>query len=172
MTAPDTTAPPVDGPEPDPFPAEAADTPPAPFEGALTFPIEKKVNLTQLTDEISAAVGRQVSLALSGDASYNSLLDPSPDNPATLSVSPGNVDEAKVQTAIDDHDPDDHYGVPQVEQEFGVVMQKIAEDASAELSPDEVVAAVRGLLLRAAAMSGPAPSGNPRNAGQGGVPLI
>lgn len=134
--------------ETDPFPPEQTEEPPPPFESALTFDITKKINMTQLTDEIGAAVKATVQIALSGDADFNSMIDPSPDNVATLSVTPSNVSKAKVQKAIDDHVATDGYELPEHEREFAAVTQKLVDDPTATLTDDEVQVALRALVLR------------------------
>lgn len=125
------------------------DTPPPPFVSALTFDLTKRINLTQLTDEIDAAVGSTVHLAVSGGPDFNPDIDPSASNVGTLNVSPASVDRAKVQAALDAHHPSDVYAVPQAEQDFAAVQSKVMTDPTATLTADEVAAAVKGLLARA-----------------------
>jgi hypothetical protein len=142
MTAPAPT-------EENPFPPPNSEEPPQPFDSQLTFDVTKKVNLVQLGDEISEALGRTVGVALVGDASFDSLQDPGPSNKATLAVSPGNVSRAKVQKALDAHSPIEDYDIPEAEREFQRVMAGVVENNEAELSAEDMQIAIKGLLVRA-----------------------
>jgi hypothetical protein len=70
--------------------ADAPDnTPPPPFPNAASFPLEKPVNLIQIEDEITTAVGQTAQVALVGD--YDPDQPISPTNSAQLWVAPNTI---------------------------------------------------------------------------------
>lgn len=131
--------------EPDPSP------PPA-FPDQVTVPLTKAVNLTQLTDELDAALGRQVQIAQLGPDNGAPAAE---DNPAELAIAPSDVDTAVVEQVIADHNPDQTYATPAVERDFTAAMQKVVDNDGATLNGDDMQAALRGLLLREAARRAP-----------------
>ncbi len=120
-----------------PYPPENPVGNPDPFDGAVSLPLAKEVNLVQLADEIGSSVGEQVHLAVAG-----------PDDDQLLWVSPGTVDETKVSAVLEAHSPEEHYGVPESEKIFSAVLAKAQGDDETKLSEDELHAAVLGLMRR------------------------
>lgn len=120
-----------------PYPPEAKEGNPDPFEHAVCLPLAKEVHLGQLADEIGASVGEEVHLAVAG-----------PEDDQVLWVSPGSVDEAKVSAVLKAHAPEEHYGVPEEEKLFAKVLAKAISDEKQNLSDEELHAAVLGLMRR------------------------
>lgn len=135
------------------FPPQDAEQPPA-FPDQVTVPLHKRVNLTQLTDELAAALGGPVQIAQLGP-NDRPQDPPAEDNPAELAVSPSDVDTDKVAQTIEAHEPDETYDVPKAEQEFTAVTQKVVDDPEFLFTAEDVHAALRGLLLREAARRAP-----------------
>lgn len=132
----------------DPFPPQTGiiqDAPP-PFEDQVTFALTKVVNLGQLGDEISAALHQQVSFAQLGPDDPAAPI--SETNQAALAISPGSVDQAVVQEAIDAHTPEAGYGMPAYIKAFDDLIYQVANDPDTALSAQDVEMGVRGLLLR------------------------
>lgn len=140
----------------------AVDTAPPAYDSQEVFTITKEVNLVQLADEIDAATGQSVQLALTFPAGGDALSPASDTNPATLSVSPGTVDQAKVQACIDAHSSIPGYDVPITEQNFLAVLQKLIDNPQASLASADMDAAIRGLVLRAVSPTSVTASTNPR----------
>jgi hypothetical protein len=130
------------------------DAPPPAFPDQTTVPLTKVVNLTQLADELRTALDKVVQIAQLGPDG-DPYAPPSEDNPAELAISPADVDAAVVEQVITDHNPDEAYGVPKVEQDFTATMQAVVDDNQVALDEDQIQAAVRGLLLREAARRAP-----------------
>lgn len=130
-----------------PFPPQAAvvQEAPPPFADQATFPLTKQVELIQLTDELSKVLKRQVQVAQLGPERG---WVPSEDNPATLAITPSNVNANKVRQVIEAHQPDLGYGISEEEKAFSALSDRLLNDPTAELSDEDVRVAVRGLLLR------------------------
>lgn len=122
-------------------------TPPSPYASQETFTLVAPIQLAQLTDEISTALGTAVTLAVTGPADGDLTMINS-SNTAVLSVNPGGVDEATVQGAIDAHVPQDGYDVPEAERQFAAILLKVQADPTAVLDDSEMQYALRGLLAR------------------------
>jgi hypothetical protein len=122
------------------FPPPIEDNP-APFASALSVPVDKPVNLGQLTDELSKATGHHVTLALT-----------EADGAASLAVTPGNLNPAAVKKVLADHSPVTDYGVPEEEKVFAALQARVLT-GPVELTDTEIQAAVVGLLRRSAAPS-------------------
>jgi hypothetical protein len=137
------------------LPAPASDTPPPPLDNAITFVINKEINLTQLTDEISKAANTTVQVAVSMSAEGDPTQPYSEGNPGTLYVTPATVDKAKVQAVIDAHVVNSNYSVPQVEQDFAAITELVLTDPTTVLSEDQIQQALRGLIARATAPAVP-----------------
>jgi hypothetical protein len=135
------------------FPPEDNPQPPA-FVDQAVVELHKRVNLTQLADELREALGTAVQVAQLGP-DERPLDPPSEDNPARLALSPSDVDTDRVAEVIEAHEPDEAYDVPKAEQEFTAVLQKVVDDDGSTLDDDETQAALRGLLLREAARRAP-----------------
>jgi hypothetical protein len=133
----------------EPFPPQrdlVQEQPPA-FEGQATFELTKAVELSQLAEELTKVLKRQVQLAQMGP---DSGWVPSPDNPATLAITPGDVNRTKVEKAIADHQPIAGYDVPERERQFSDLVNRLQNDPDSDLSDDDVRVAVRALVLREA----------------------
>lgn len=133
----------------DPFPPLAEtvqSTPVQPFDDQVTFQIVKPFGLAQLIDEITTALKREINVAQLGpDDQFGPV---SETNPVTLAVSPSAVDQTKVQSAIDAHQPVEGYDVPVHEKKFSELRQRVLDEPDAPLSAEDIAVAIRGLLLR------------------------
>lgn len=109
-----------------------------PFGDSKTFQVTKPVNLCQLLDEINAALDFRVQMIMSGPS------EPSEDDPATLYVSPGQVDGRTVQGKIKGHDPDPYYGMSEQEIAELKIVAKIR--AGEVLTPEELTTALQHML--------------------------
>jgi hypothetical protein len=137
------------------FPGPEVTEPPPAYANGATFELVKPVELEQLKAEINKATKRSVEISQSGPPSG---LEPISDtNRALLSITPGNVSRDAVQKVIDDHVPDGVFGVPESEQAYQAVVQKIVDDPEADLSPEEMLSAVRGLVLRSTMVASSTP---------------
>lgn len=123
-----------------------SDTPPPPFPNGASFPLEKPVNLVQITDEIAAAAGQAVQVAITG--TYDTAQPISPTNEAVIWVAPNTISSSIIITAIEDHVPNPTYGISNADLHFQAALQKVLTDPNAVLTSDEIQAAVRGLLIR------------------------
>lgn len=117
---------------------------PAPYQSAVTIPLDKEVNLVQLADEIGAATKRIVHLAISTTPGADGTLT------SMLSVSPGSVAVDRVAAVVAAHQPVPDYGVPAAELAFRAVVARAQEENNPELNADELQTAVLGLLRRVA----------------------
>lgn len=129
-----------------PEPDDSPDTPPPPFSNGADFPLEKPVNLVQLQDEISIAVGQTVQTSIAGN--YDPTQPLSPTNTATLWVAPDTVSSSVVLDTIEDHVLNPAYGLSITDVLFRSALEKVLHNNNAVLTSDEMQAAVRGLLLR------------------------
>lgn len=129
-----------------PLPDDSPGAPPPPFPNGADFLLEKPVNLVQLLDEISTAVGQTVQVAITGN--YDPTHPLSPTNTATLWVAPNTVSSSIVGDVIDNHVANPAYGLSITDVLFRSALEKVLHDNSAVLTNDEMQAAVRGLLLR------------------------
>lgn len=123
-----------------PYPAPEPEGPPAPFQSAVQVPLDRIVNLAQLTDEIAAATKRVVHLAVGTDA----------EGVSTLSVSPGGVNASLVADVVAKHEPQSDYGVSPIEKRFTELLALVTEEDDPVMTPVDIQAAVVGLLRRAA----------------------
>jgi hypothetical protein len=133
----------------EPFPPqtdEVQQQPPA-FEDSATFELTKQVELGQITEELVKALGRQVQVAQLGP--QHSFV-PSEEDPAELAISPSSVDRKVVEKVIEDHMPVIGYDIPQREKDFAALTERLQNEPDAELSPADIEAAVRALVLREA----------------------
>lgn len=119
--------------------------PPDPYEDAVTVNLTKEVNVVQLTDEISAAVGQTVQLAIVRD---DFTMPISVSNPAVVWIKPDTVNLTTVNNAITAHVANPNYGVPGTVTAFNAVTQKVIDDYSQTLTAPEIQTAIKGLLLR------------------------
>lgn len=132
----------------EPFPLVPPDQgPPPPFDDMVSFKLIKPINLAQLRDEIREAVRDNFEMAQVGPDESGPI---SESNPASLAVTPSRVPRGKVQKVIDGHQPSEGYNLPEGERQFAAVVEKVSQDRKAELSPEEMQVALRGLLLRSA----------------------
>jgi hypothetical protein len=134
------------------WPAPVSTEPPPPFVNGMSFDLVSPVNLEQLTEEINAAVGRTVGLAISGPINGNAPI--SPVNSATLAVTPANVNREAINKVLAEHAPQQDYGVPDSRKRFSQVIQKVVDNQEVKLTAEELQVAVRGLLMRS---TGPTP---------------
>lgn len=125
---------------------DSPDTPPPPFSNGADFPLEKPINIVQLQDEISAAVGQTVQTSIAGN--YDPTQPLSPTNTATLWVAPDTVSSSAVLDAIADHVLNPAYGLSVTDVLFRSALEKVLHNNNAVLTSDEMQAAIRGLLLR------------------------
>jgi hypothetical protein len=132
--------------EPFPQQQDTVQAAPPPFESQATFPLTTTIKLDQLTDEIRAALHRQVNVAQIGPEDFRAPI--SEDNPAELAVSPGDVDDPTVTQTINDHEPDDGYGIAAHVRDFDALVARVANDPETALSAEDVEQGIRGLLLR------------------------
>lgn len=102
----------------------------------LTFTVTKPINLLQLTDEVSTAVGQSVAINQTGPEDISQPI--SATNEATLTVLPDTVDATKVQAAITAHVPTPNYGISDLELKFQAVYTKISDNPESTLTADEV----------------------------------
>jgi hypothetical protein len=128
-------------------------TPPPPFPNGASFPLERPINLVQLQDEIAAAVGQAVQVALTGDYDINQPLSPS--NAATLWVAPDSISSGTIIDVIGAHVPNPAYGMSGADLMFQAALQKVQSDPNAVLTDDEMQGALRGLLIRSLIRVGP-----------------
>lgn len=121
------------------FPPPVPDGPPAPYEKAVPVKLteDKRLNLTQLTDELSAATGHQVQVALAEI-----------DGTRQLAVVPGNLNPKVVAKVVADHSPIEGYEIPEDEKAFAALLTQV-QHGPVELTPEELQIAVVGLLRRA-----------------------
>lgn len=130
-----------------------------PYPNALKLTVTKPVNVVQLTDEISAAVGKSVQVAVGGSQAGAPI---SSDNPATVYIIPNTVNAGLAQQALTNHVADPNYGTPAHIREFNTVMQKVIDNFDVTLTADEQATAIKGLLLRySVVQTVPQPSGTP-----------
>lgn len=116
--------------------------PPVPLENAATYAVNKKLNLTQLTDEMTTAVGSPVNMVLE-------LTDPGSGSDAgTLWVAPASTPAATVNATITAHVYDATYDTSDQELAYGLVLEKVLEDPDVVLTADEIQVAIKGLILR------------------------
>lgn len=133
----------------DPFPPQHSVEPqeqPPPFDDMISLELTRPVELAQLQAEIAKAVHQNIQVAQTGPQEMAPI---SEDNPAGLAVSPGSVDRATVQKVIDEHTPQEGYGIPEEYRKFLELLDRIGYDPEMELTDDELKTAVRGLLIRA-----------------------
>lgn len=129
-----------------PVPDEDVDAPSPPYADAASFPIEKPVNLIQISDELTTAAGQAVRVAITGPVD---ILQPiSPTNDATLWVAPNSISSGLIIGVVEDHVANPAYGMAQSDLDFQSAVQKVVNNPNAVLTDDEMQAAVRGLLLR------------------------
>lgn len=119
--------------------------PPDPYEDALTTSLTKEVNVVQLTDEISAAVGQSVQLAIVRD---DFTMPISVGNPAVVWIIPDTVNLTTVNNTITAHVINPNYGIPGSVSAFNAVTQAVIDDYSIVLTSQQIQDAVKGLLLR------------------------
>jgi hypothetical protein len=129
--------------------------PPPPYPDAADYPLQKPVNLVQITDELSAAAGQQVRTAVTGV--YDFAQPISPTNEAVFWVAPSSVSSSVVEDVLDAHVPNPAYGLNDADLQFQAVLQKVMENPNATLTSDEIQAAVRGLLRRTIISAVPSP---------------
>jgi hypothetical protein len=127
-------------------PSGSASSPaPDPLPDALTFDVEKVVNLVQLGDEIAAATGQTVDLALNG---YDFTAPISSGNPAVLWVVPDTVSSPAVQTVIDNHTANPNYGTSASTTAFNAVLQAVVTNPATVLNSQQIQDGLKGLLIR------------------------
>jgi Fibronectin type III domain len=124
----------------------------APYSNALSFAVAKAINLDQLNDEMAAALGQSVTLALNGANYIPPPSSISPTNPATLWVMPNTVNETTVQTVINNHVANPNYNLPTQTQEFLAVVAAIQGNSSITLTSAQMNTAIIGLVLQVEAL--------------------
>jgi hypothetical protein len=131
-------------------------TPPAPsqnntppYANAIQFTVTKPINLTQLEDEIEAALASTVTnISLSGSTYTPPPSSISSANPATLWVVPNTLNETAVQTVINNHVANPNYGMPQQTQEYLAVVAAIQANTAITLTSGQINTAIVGLVLQ------------------------
>jgi hypothetical protein len=118
-----------------------------PYANALQFTVTKPINLTQLEDEIEAALAATVTnISLSGYTPPPSSI--SSGNPATLWVVPNTLNSSAVQTVINNHIANPNYGMPQQTQQYLAVVAAIQANTAITLTSTQLNTAVVGLVLQ------------------------
>jgi hypothetical protein len=119
----------------------ATDIPWTPFPDveSVHFELTKVVNQSQLHSELETALDQSIQLATSKTPG---------DEFGTLWLVPGGLDKAVIQRVIDDHVPEQEWGVPQSTRDYFALLRKVSEDPEADLTTAEVQTAIKGLLLR------------------------
>jgi hypothetical protein len=133
----------------EPFPprTDEVQEQPSPFDDTATFELTKQVELSQLTEELTKALKRQVQVAQMGPQHG---FQPTEDDPAQLAISPSSVDRKVVEQVIADHEPVIGYDIPEREKAFTELTNRLQNDPDAELSNEDLKVAVRALVLREA----------------------
>lgn len=138
-------------------PSGSASAPaPDPFPNALTFAVQKVINQVQLADEIQAATGQAVNLALVG---YDYTEPVSVSNPAVLWLIPNSVSPGAVTTVIGNHVADPNYGTSASTVAFNAVQQAVVANPAMTLTSQQIQDAVKGLLVRFGELPFLGPSG-------------
>lgn len=122
-----------------------ADPPPDPYEDAENVPLTKEVNVVQLTDELSTALGQTVQVAIVHDDFSQPI---SVGNPAVLWIRPDTVNLTTVNNVIAAHVINPNYGIPATVAEFNAVTQAVITDYEIVLTADQIQTAIKGLLVR------------------------
>jgi hypothetical protein len=125
---------------------DSTNTPPPPYPNAASFPLEKPVNLIQITDEIASAAGQTVQVAVTGD--YDHTQPISPTNEAIFWVAPDTISSGVITSVLGAHVSNPAYGMSNADLLFQSALQKVLNNPNATLTEDEIQASVRGLLLR------------------------
>jgi hypothetical protein len=123
-------------------------TPPAPYPNALSFAVTKAINLDQLDDELAAALGQSVMIAITGVNYVPPPSSISPTNPATVWVVPNTVNSTVAQTVITNHVANADYNLPAQTQAFLAVIAAVQANNSITLTSPQLNTAVVGLLLQ------------------------
>ena len=113
--------------------------PPFPDTESANFTLTKQVNQAQLHHELEEALGVPIQLSTSKTPG---------EDEETLWLVPGDVAEDTVQQVIDDHEPDQEWGVPKATRDYFALLRKVSEDPDTDLTAEEIQTAVKGILLR------------------------
>ena len=140
------TEPPAEPDAPEESPYWPPDPGSAPVPGTAPYLLTKAVNLAQLQQEVSdASDGIDVGAYIIG---------PYPDGTTILWLNPSSLDPDVVAQAIEDHELNSDWGIPQVYRDFQTVMTKLAQNPESELSTDEVRSLAVGLALQSQVPTG------------------
>lgn len=135
-----------------PVAAATSSTPPNPYANALMFSVAKPINLTQLSDELEAALAAPVTLALSGAAYTPPPLSISSSNQATLSIVPNTLNSTVCQTVITNHVANPNYNIPQQTQNYLNVIAAVQANNNITLTSTQLNTAVVGIILQIEAL--------------------
>ncbi|MEU9405584.1 hypothetical protein AB0E08_07755 [Streptomyces sp. NPDC048281] len=135
----------IDDSEPMPDEADTSD-PKCPFRGdSQRFTWSRQLEIGQLQDEITSALGPAVQLAaffpLDGDGDPLAV---DAQNPITLYVTPSSADLAAVKQVLAVHKPDPYYGMTDEQKTQAQLREKIA--SGQPLTPEETTAALQMLI--------------------------
>lgn len=123
-----------------PVAEQQKDEPWQPFPRCARFDVTKPVNQAQLQDEIAQALGHSVTISIT-------RTDPEKVE-GYLWVVPEDVNRDTVAEAIDTHNPDTDWGIPQSVRDYRELLKKITDNPDVELTAEEMQTAVKGLMTR------------------------
>lgn len=138
-------------------PAVVSSTPPPPFTNGSAYTITVPINLTQLTDEMTAAAGQTVRLSAqisstSPQQPAGPIMNFSTGDPGILWVSPSTVLSSTVNAVIAAHVPNASYGLPASVQAYNAVLSQVQTSYATTLTSDQIQTAIKGLLLNVASL--------------------
>ena len=132
--------------EPTPEAAEDGTDPKDPFRGnSQRFTWSRALNMGQLQEEISQALGPDVHLAVLHQYDEEDReLPVDAEHPVVVYVTPSSADLAAVRQVMSTHKPDPYYGMTDEEKAQAQLKEKLA--AGEPLTPEEMQMAFRMLL--------------------------